>query len=93
MRTATVEIYSDATNAAIVRVQGRKFPGVVIQGDTLNELVKVAQHISYSTSSTGEEELELDAKELAEQLTQLLEHYKLVLAEHNIELPFSPSNA
>jgi hypothetical protein len=38
MHTEPVEIYSDATNAAVMRHPGRKFPGVLIQGDTLHTL-------------------------------------------------------
>jgi hypothetical protein len=35
MHIESVEIYSDAANAAIHRHPGRRFPGVLLQGDTL----------------------------------------------------------
>ncbi|WP_425506589.1 DUF6959 family protein [Sphingomonas kyeonggiensis] len=38
MRTELIEIYSDATNAAVMRHPGRQFPGMLIQGDTLYSL-------------------------------------------------------
>jgi hypothetical protein len=38
MHSESVEIYSDATNAAVMRHPGRNFPGVLIQGDTLHSL-------------------------------------------------------
>jgi hypothetical protein len=38
MRVETVEIYSDATNAAILRHPDRRFPGLLIQGDTLHTI-------------------------------------------------------
>ena len=38
MHVESVEIYSDATNAAVMRHPGRRFPGMLIQGDTLHSL-------------------------------------------------------
>lgn len=38
MRTEMVEMFSDATNRAVIRHPGRKFPGVLVQGDTLYSL-------------------------------------------------------
>ena len=35
MRKATVEIFSDATNATVIRHPERRSPGVLVQGDTL----------------------------------------------------------
>lgn len=35
MRVEPVEIYSDATNAAVMRHPGRHVPGFLIQGDSL----------------------------------------------------------
>lgn len=42
MRTETVEIYSDASNAAVIRHPGRQFPGMLIQEDTLHSLGEMA---------------------------------------------------
>lgn len=38
MHTADVEIYSDQTNAAVLRHPGRRFPGLLVQGDSLYAL-------------------------------------------------------
>jgi hypothetical protein len=35
MHVEPVEIYSDTTNAAVMRHPGRHFPGLLIQGDSL----------------------------------------------------------
>ncbi len=79
MRAEQIEIYSDATNAAIMRHPGRRFPGLLIQGDTLFSL--------YQLSTRGSSHPE-DLNELQDRLRGLLEHYKEVLAAHDIELPF-----
>ncbi|WP_371933305.1 DUF6959 family protein [Ruegeria discodermiae] len=38
MREELVEIYSDETNATVLRHPRRKFPGVLLQGDTLHNI-------------------------------------------------------
>ncbi len=38
MRIENVEIYSDQSNMPVVRHPGRKFPGLLVQGDTLHAL-------------------------------------------------------
>src|SRR5262245_1747536 len=38
MHVEQVEIYSDVSNAAVMRHPGRRFPGVLVQGDTLYTL-------------------------------------------------------
>jgi hypothetical protein len=37
----TAEVIEDLSKYPIVHMPGRKFPGVVVQGDTLNEWVKM----------------------------------------------------
>ena len=54
MRTESVEIYSDETNRAVLRHPGRKFPGVLIQGDTLYTLCVMADE-AYAESGSNEE--------------------------------------
>jgi hypothetical protein len=39
----TVEVLSDATNYVIVRSEGRKHPGLVVQGDRLREWLRLAR--------------------------------------------------
>ena len=87
MHTENVEILSDRTNAAVIRHPDRKFPGVLIQGDTLSTLCFSAdaacREIGRSSPGFGE------ANYLRNALHALLNHYKVVLGEHDIPLPFS----
>ena len=87
MHIEPVEIYSDASNAAVMRHPGRQFPGCLIQGDSLHSLAGSLAVVQAEADCLSEEaagELEL----VVERLTQLLEHYKTTLASHNLELPF-----
>ena len=86
MRTETVEIYSDASNAAVMRHPGRKFPGMLIQGDSLNALSRAARAALADAEPDSEQYYELLM--LAENLEGRVNFYAKVLTEHGIELPF-----
>jgi len=87
MHVENVEIFSDATNKAIMRHPDRHFPDVLIQGDTLHSLCQKAdaacQKVGRGSSGYGE------LNQLRNSLWAYLTHYKFVLAEHDIQLPFS----
>ena len=87
MRKDTVEIYSDTANAAVMKHPGRKFPGVLVQGDTLHSLCQAADRMCKEIGPTGPG-FE-DANELRNKLWSYLTHYKQVLIEHDMKLPFS----
>jgi hypothetical protein len=89
MHTESVEIYSDATNAAVMRHPGRKFAGVLIQGDTLYSLcVSADSACAVARGVLSEHDFE-SLSEVRNYLWSLLTHYKSVLDEHKIGLPFS----
>jgi hypothetical protein len=83
-----VEIFSDATNAAVMRHPGRRFPGCLIQGDSLNNLLQ-SLTIVQSEASCLSEETAGELADIVEQLSDLMSHYRATLISHNIPLPFS----
>jgi len=83
MRIENVEIYSDQSSMPVVRHPGRKFPGLLVQGDTLHALC-VQTAVALSDSPDAVDEL----RDLHGTLLAMLEHYKSVLDEHQISLPF-----
>jgi hypothetical protein len=87
MRVEPVEIFSDATNAAVMRHPGRGFPGFLLQGDTLYSLCLRADDVctAIGRGAAGYDE----ANELRNRLWSALNHYKSVLDEHKLPLPFS----
>jgi hypothetical protein len=89
MYTASTDIYSDQTNAAIMRHPGRKFPGVLVQGDTLYSLCVSADSACQAFRSQAHTEEYRQLNELRNHLRSLLSHYKLVLTEHQLPLPFN----
>ena len=86
MRVESVEIYSDQTNAAVLRHPGRAFPGVLVQGDSLHDLCaradKACQEVGRGSLGYSE------VNDLRNVLWAYLNHYKVTLGEHHIRLPF-----
>lgn len=89
MRTMSVEIYSDATNAAVMRHPDRKFPGMLIQGDSLDNMYSMA--LGALAGAEPDSDHWHDLKELVDQLEQRVKLYVKVLKEHGLELPFPES--
>lgn len=86
MRTELVEIYSDQTNAAVMRHPGRRFPGVLLQGDTLAILCKRMERILRELGRDSPVYEELD--DTFQTLSALKAHYKQTLDEHGLPLPY-----
>jgi len=89
MRTDKVEIYSDATNAAVMKHPGRRFPGVLVQGDTLHTLCVAADTACKAGRGKLTDDEYEELNDLRNHLWELLSHYKNVLTEHGIPLPFN----
>jgi hypothetical protein len=83
-----IEVWSPNVNGAVVRMPGRRFPGVVIQGDALSALLDSALSLVESLANkAGSEELDL-AVELANQVESHLEHYEETLSAKGWSLPY-----
>jgi hypothetical protein len=89
MHIENVEIYSDKTNRAILRHPSRNFPGILVQGDDLNSLCQNADHLCATAKGSLDPESYGELNTLRNALWDYLVHYKAVLGEHGIPLPFS----
>ena len=87
MERIELEVFSQTTNQAIVRMPGRRFPGVVVQGDTLSGLAADAKLV-VAELRAGNRPLD-DALELADRLDELLMHHGETLTAHGMALPYS----
>jgi hypothetical protein len=88
MRVEPVEIYSDASNAAVLRHPQRNHPGILVQGDTLNGLCDSLGRVIEQSKASASEETLLEMQDVHEHLCTLLSHYRKVLQEHGMSLPF-----
>lgn len=88
MRTEQVEIYSDAVNAPVMRHPSRKFPGSLMQGDTLYILCGRLDELCKNARGQLTEDDYAELNDLRNALHDRLNHYKAVLGEHDLPLPF-----
>jgi hypothetical protein len=89
MRIASVEILSDTSNAVVLRHPDRKFPGVLIQGDTLHSLCVAADAACRAAKDCLPPDDFGELNDLRNHLRTLLVHYKDVLNSHAVPLPFN----
>jgi hypothetical protein len=89
MERKELDVLSEESNFAIVRMPGRNFPGCVVQGDSLCILYHRALDVLSRVKTThSDSELIDDATELVEMLGGRLDHYESVLRESGFELPY-----
>jgi methyl coenzyme M reductase gamma subunit len=86
--TKEVDLLSPPTNYAVVQLPERKFPGVVVQGDTLNELVKDLGLMAEMLRASRLDELKGEIEYLKETLSEALSHYEQICSVRGIELPY-----
>ncbi|MET9881105.1 hypothetical protein ABZZ36_42005 [Actinacidiphila glaucinigra] len=88
MERVEAELFTDGGNDAVVRLPGRNFPGVLIQGDTLSSLqADVAELVELCTAGDVEEARHV-ASLLHADLGTKLERYAEALEAHRISRPF-----
>jgi hypothetical protein len=90
MQIKPIEVFSYDPSLSIVRMPGRRFPGCVIQGDSLSILLGLVETIKMMTAEQAEkdEDLFYEIKELHESLLARVEHYEQVLEQYGIQLPY-----
>jgi hypothetical protein len=67
-----VRVLSDATNYVVVHVEGRRFPGLVVQGDRLREWLRLAR---------AGDPMSVDL--LADELTTSVEEYERICGQED----------
>jgi hypothetical protein len=83
-----VELLSRPVNYAVVQLPERNFPGVVVQGDTLNALVRRLERMSQLLAASELDELAAEIEDMREQLSGAVTHYESVCAARGIALPY-----
>jgi len=91
MTRLQVDVLSDATNKAVLRLPSREFPGVLIQGDTLKQLHRLSHALQQGLSLKDEDdELRATAEDLHRRLSNFVAHYEVVLMDNGVPLPYPP---
>ena len=85
-----MKLLSNTTNAAVIHADGRRFPGVLIQGDSLKNLQNLTKNCQLNLANNINESEEI-LIEMFEILEGYLKNYETVLKKNDIELPYPPS--
>jgi hypothetical protein len=83
-----VEVFADASNAAVVRVPGRKHPGLVLQGDTLSILNELAIESAAAIASGNTTEAMAALRELSDRLGDFKKIYEEALEREGLPTPY-----
>lgn len=70
-------------------MQSQSFPGLVLQGETLASLLKLAKATHEKSQNTTDTDLIDTSRELVDSIQKLVSHYEATLGKHNIPLPYS----
>jgi hypothetical protein len=89
MEYMELEVYSQSIDRGIVRMPSQSFPGLVLQGETLSSLLRLAKLTHEKLLNTTETELIDISRELVESIQKLVSHYEATLSKHKIPLPYS----
>jgi hypothetical protein len=93
MERIEVELFTDASNNAVIKVPGRRFPGVLIQGDSLSALRGDVARIAQACAQGNLDEARGWSDLVISDLDAVLARYCAALREHEIPLPFSQPHA
>ena len=89
MEYMELEVYSQSINRAIIKMPSQGFPGLLLQGETLASLLKLAKTVHEKSQNTNDTELMDTSRELVESIQKLVSHFESTLHRNNIPLPYS----
>jgi hypothetical protein len=87
----TAKILSQTSNSGVIQMPGRKFPGIVIQGDSLFNLLEQVRYCLHQAKQHQDEEAYYEILMLAKMLQGQLLNYEMVLSRLGLEYPYFPS--
>ncbi|MER6678568.1 hypothetical protein [Streptomyces sp. NPDC000983] len=88
MERIEAELFTDGGNDAVLRLPGRRFPGVLVQGDSLHILRSDVAEVVEACEQGDMEEARDSASLLLANLDALLARYEAALSEHGISRPY-----
>ncbi|MFD5322307.1 DUF6959 family protein [Streptomyces sp. NPDC127092] len=90
MERIEAELFTDPGNEAVVRLPPRRFPGVLIQGDSLSIIRGDVAEIVEACAQGDIDNAHEAATILLANFDELLDRYEKALEAHGIEPPYGP---
>ncbi|MGY5051953.1 DUF6959 family protein [Streptomyces sp. 900105755] len=75
-------------NFSVVHVQGRRYPALAVQGDSLKVLQEAVEGLAADLASGELEDAKFSLGEIREQLSSMLAVYETALGEAGLGLPY-----
>ncbi len=88
MKQITVDLLTDESNYAVLKLPNRKFPGVLFQGDSLKCLIRDIEEAVQLARAHKDGEIQEHLGFVQKDLRDLLIEYERALKEHGISLPY-----
>jgi hypothetical protein len=76
MKEIVVVLHGGASNNAVITMPGRRYPGVVIQGDTLRNLLEMSETVVRCSQNSNDNQLREEASALYEGLLDIYNWYE-----------------
>ncbi|ARE72545.1 hypothetical protein B6R96_00065 [Streptomyces sp. Sge12] len=90
MELIEAELFTDPGNDAVVRLPPRRFPGVLIQGDSLSIIRSDVAEIVEACAQGDVDDAHEAATLLLANVDELMDRYESALKAHGIERPYAP---
>ena len=87
-----IKVLDDTINSFVIQLSGRKFPAIVIQGDSLKSMSDLVDDIGERLAHNDIEEAKSMTRELRTLFRARLEIYESTLRKHGISLPYSSAS-
>lgn len=91
MADDVAKILSHVPNSGIVQMPGRRFPGIVMQGDSLSIAFDHVAFCLANAKTRRDEEVYFELLMFAETLQAQLMHYEETLSKLGMSLPYTRS--
>jgi hypothetical protein len=88
MTVVQVEMLADSSNSAVLRLPGRKHPGVLVQGDSLSVLAGLAGEANEAIAKNDYSEAASALRELLSRLEEYQHMYEGALSLHDLAKPY-----
>jgi hypothetical protein len=84
----TAKLLSGAHNYAVVQLPGRRFPGIVFQGDSLHDLYLRIASVRKTASKHDDRELHAKLEDIFDHLSEIVRSYEKTCEREDIDLPY-----
>jgi hypothetical protein len=88
MTNPTAKLFEVAGNYALVQVEGRRFPGLLIQGDSLSIVRAAVRELQASLEARDDEATGYAMQEVEETVSAMMESYETMMRHAGLTLPY-----